>query len=331
VAEDHEVFALGDVQLQSGAPLRDARLAYKTYGELNRDRSNAIVFPTAYGGRHWDNEWLIGEGMGLDPRKYFIIVPNMLGNGLSSSPSNTTSPFNGPRFPNITFHDQVACQHALVTQHLGIETLELVLGWSMGAAQTYQWGVSHPDMMKALLPFCGSSVTSPHNKVFIGGVRAALTADGTWNGGWYTTQPERGLRAAGRAYAGWGFSQSFYSHEEWRKLGYSSLEDFMVGFWEYFFLDDRDANDMLAMFWTWEHGDVGNTPGFGGKPKPRSGRSRPARSPCPRAPTCTSRPTTRSEPVSSSHRPRSGPSPRRGDISPGAASTRKMPSSSTQR
>ncbi len=261
---DHETFALGDVVLQSGATLRGAQLAYKTYGTLNSDRSNAIVYPSWYGGRHWDNEWLIGEGMGLDPSKYFIIVPNMLGNGLSSSPSNTSSPFNGPRFPNVTFHDQVACQHKLVTQLFGIETLELVLGWSMGAGQTYQWGVSYPDMMRSLLPFCGSAVTSPHNKVFIDSVRSALTTDNAWNGGWYSEQPERGLRAAGRVYAGWGFSQAFYWHEEWRKLGFSSLEDFIVGFWEWFFLDDRDANDMLAMLWTWEHGDVGNTPGFNG-------------------------------------------------------------------
>lgn len=261
---DYEKFALGDVPLQSGAMLRDAELAYKTYGTLNSQRNNAIVFPTSYGGRHWDTEWLIGEGMGLDPGKYFIIVPNMLGNGLSSSPSNTSSPYGGPRFPNITVHDQVACQHALVTQCFGIQSLELVLGWSMGAGQTYQWGVSYPEMMKSLLPFCGSAITSPHNKVFIDGVRAALMADSAWDGGWYKTQPERGLRAAGRAYAGWGFSQAFYWREEWRKLGYSSLEDFMVGFWEFFFLDNRDANDMLTMFWTWEHGDVGNAPGFDG-------------------------------------------------------------------
>ncbi|MDX6240151.1 MAG: homoserine O-acetyltransferase/O-succinyltransferase, partial [Kribbellaceae bacterium] len=72
---DHEIFDLGDAVLQGGATLRDAKLAYKTYGELNADKSNAIVYPTWYSGRHWDNEWLIGEGMSLDPANYFIIVP----------------------------------------------------------------------------------------------------------------------------------------------------------------------------------------------------------------------------------------------------------------
>ena len=261
---DYEVFEMGSVPLQSGMTLRNARLAYKTYGTLNADRSNAILYPTWYSGRHWENEWLIGEGMGLDPSKYFIIVPNMFGNGLSSSPSNTPEPFDGPRFPNITVFDNVFAQHRLVTEHLGIEHLRLVLGWSMGAGQTYQWGVSYPQMMDALLPFCGSPRTAPHNIVFLESVRAAITADAAWHQGWYTGQPGTGLRAAARVYAGWGFSQAFYWQEEWRTMGYTSLEDFLVGFWEGFFLDDRDANNLLTMLWTWQHGDVGRTPGFDG-------------------------------------------------------------------
>jgi len=135
---DYEVFNLGDVILQRGATLRDAKLAYKTYGTLNEEKSNAIVYPTWYSGRHWENEWLIGEGMALDPNEYFVIVPNMLGNGLSSSPSNTPPPYDKARFPNVTVHDNVACQHKLVTEHFGIDKLVLVTGWSMGAGQTYQ-------------------------------------------------------------------------------------------------------------------------------------------------------------------------------------------------
>ena len=109
--QDYETFGLGDFTLQHGDTLRDATLAYKTFGELNADRSNAIVYPTWYSGFHWDNEWLIGEDMALDPRRYFIIVPNMLGNGLSSSPSNTPPPHDRANFPKVTFHDQVEAQH----------------------------------------------------------------------------------------------------------------------------------------------------------------------------------------------------------------------------
>lgn len=270
---DFEIFALGDFVLQSGMTLRSAKLAYKTFGELNSQKSNAILYPTWYSGFIRDNYWLVGEGMGLDPNKYFIIIPALLGNGESSSPSNTDKPSNGSRFPNVTFYDNVEAQHRLVTEGFGVEHLRLVLGWSMGAAQTYQWGVSHPAMMDALLPFCGSSVTSPNNLVFLEAVKAAITTDAAWNSGDYYKPPERGLRAAARVYAGWGLSGKFYWDMVWKAYGYSSLEDFLVSFWEGHFLG-RDANDLLALLWTWQHGDVGNTPGFDGDTKKALGAIR---------------------------------------------------------
>ena len=67
-----------------------------------------------------------------------------------------------------------------------------------------------------------------------------------------------------RVYAGWGFSQAFYWNEEYKQIGFSSLEDFLIGFWEGFFLDDRDANNLLTMLWTWQNGDIGKTPGMSG-------------------------------------------------------------------
>lgn len=134
----HETFELGDFVLQNGATLRGARIAYKTYGALNAQKSNAVVYPTRFGGRHPDNEWLIGEGMALDPEEYFVVVPNMLGNGLSSSPSNTPPPYDRARFPQVTVYDNVAAQHRLVTDRFGVEKLALVVGYSMGAQQTFQ-------------------------------------------------------------------------------------------------------------------------------------------------------------------------------------------------
>jgi homoserine O-acetyltransferase len=260
---DHHVFEAGNLSLQRGATLRNARLAYQTYGSLNADKSNAIVYPTWYSGQHPDNEWLIGPGMALDPGKYFIIVPNMLGNGLSSSPSNTPAPYDRARFPNVTLYDNVRLQHRLVAEQFGIERLELVVGWSMGAQQTNQWGCLYPEMVKRIAPFCGSARTAPHNIVFLEGVKAALTADAAWKGGWYDTPPATGLRAVGRVYAGWGLSQPFYMQELWRELGYSSLEDFLVAFWEGFFLT-KDANNLLAMLWSWQHGDISDNPVFKG-------------------------------------------------------------------
>jgi homoserine O-acetyltransferase len=95
------------------------------------------------------------------------------------------------------------------------------------------------------------------------GIKAALTADAAWMDGGYEKQPTRGIRAFARVYAGWGFSQPFYKQELYRQLAFSSLEDFLIGFWERRFLR-RDANNLLAMLWTWQHNDLGATPGCGG-------------------------------------------------------------------
>lgn len=261
---DYEVYHCGDVVLQSGATLRDAKLAYKTFGALNADKTNAIVYPTWYSGQHTENEWLVGAGKALDPTKYFVIIPNMFCNGLSSSPSNTTGAWAGPRFPRVTAYDNVMQQHRLVTEHFGIETLPLVTGWSMGALQTYHWACMYPDMVQRILPFQGSAKCSRHNFVFLEGAKAALTADAAFAEGWYRAPPDKGLRAFGRVYAGWGLSQTFYRNEaDLKIMGYASLEDFLVGFWEGLFLH-RDANDLLGMLWTWQNGDISANSLFGG-------------------------------------------------------------------
>ena len=204
----HEVFQLGDVVLQSGLKLRNAELAFKTYGALNSVKDNAIVFPTFFSGKHTDNEPMIGEGMALDPARYFIIVPNLFGNGLSSSPSNTPPPYDRARFPLITYYDNIAGQHRLVTEKFGIERIALVCGFSMGAQQSFHWGALFPDMVERIAPWCGSARTSGHNFVFLEGVKAALRADAAWQDGWYDQPPAKGIRAMARVYAGWGPSQA---------------------------------------------------------------------------------------------------------------------------
>jgi homoserine O-acetyltransferase/O-succinyltransferase len=191
---DCEIFELGNVRLQRGATLRNGKLAYKTFGKMNAAKDNVIVYPTWYSGQHYDNEWLVGPDMALDPEKYFIIIPNMLGNGLSSSPSNMPAPYNASRFPRVTACDNVRIQHRLVTQKFGVKKLALVTGWSMGALQTFHWGALYPEMVERIAPFCGSAKCSRHNFVFLEGVKAALTADSVFNGGWYKDQPVRGPR-----------------------------------------------------------------------------------------------------------------------------------------
>jgi homoserine O-acetyltransferase len=106
--------------------------------------------------------------------------------------------------------------------HLGIKHLRAVLGWSMGAAQSFQWATQYPDFMDIVVPFCGSARTSLHNQVFLEGVKSALIAAkgqssagscraGTNDTKWTDKEKEVGLKAFGRGYAGWGFSQAFYS------------------------------------------------------------------------------------------------------------------------
>jgi homoserine O-acetyltransferase len=108
--------------------------------------------------RHWDNEWLIGPGMALDPAKYFIIVPNMLGNGLSSSPSNTSPPYDRARFPKITVYDQIVAQHRLVTEKFGIERLALVPSRTFSSASG-RASSSTAAIQMTCLPCCGPGRT----------------------------------------------------------------------------------------------------------------------------------------------------------------------------
>jgi homoserine O-acetyltransferase len=249
--------------LRSGTVLSDAKIAYKTHGSLNADKSNVILYPTPYSAQHGDIEWPIGPGKALDPEKYFIVVLDQLGNGLSSSPSNTQAPQDHSRFPAITNQDNVSAQFRLVTEKFGVSRIALVVGWSMGAQQTFQWAVSHPDKVERIAPFCGTAKTTPHNAVFVEGLRATLTLDPAWSNGDYASQPSAGIRAFARVYAGWGFSQPFYKQELYRQMGFNTLEEFLAGFWEKRFLR-RDANNLLSMLRTWQLNDVGATPGFDG-------------------------------------------------------------------
>ena len=260
---DYEIFEAGDLGLQSGETLIGAKLAYKTYGELNANKDNVVVFPTFFGGQHTHNEGMIGQGKALDPSKYFIIVPNMFGNSVSSSPSNSDSPQNRAGFPMVSLYDNVFTQHRLVTEVFGIEKIALVFGWSMGAQQTFQWGSLYPEMVDRILPVCGSAKTSRHNFVFLEGVKSAITADAAWAGGNYEEPPLTGLRAMGRVYAGWAVSQAFYREEVYLTLGYESLEDYLVRFWEAR-RTSADANDLLAMVWTWQNADISNNQKYDG-------------------------------------------------------------------
>src|SRR5690606_37449338 len=137
------------------------------------------------------------SGMALDPQKYFIIVPNLIGNGLSSSPSNTLAPFDNGNFPQVTIYDNVQLQHRLVTEKFGIQKIALVVGWSMGGIQSFQWGALYPKMVERIASFCGNAKSWPQTDVVLGGLKAALMASDK-------ELTAESMPAVGRVYAGWG-------------------------------------------------------------------------------------------------------------------------------
>src|SRR5882757_6447462 len=121
-------FRLGDFQVQSGEVIRDARLVWKTYGTLTPEWDNVVLYPCSYGAKHDDMEWLIGSDGILDPTRWFIVIPNMFSNGVSSGPADS------PYYPTlVTPWDNVHARHRLLTEQFGIDRLHAVYGFSMGA------------------------------------------------------------------------------------------------------------------------------------------------------------------------------------------------------
>ncbi|KAK9853814.1 Homoserine acetyltransferase [Penicillium brevicompactum] len=274
MTDEYKTFNLGDWQLQSGEQIKNAHIAYQTFGD---PKSPAIVYPTWFSGALSDNFWLIGEDKLLNPKKFYIIVPALFGNGQSSSPSNQRTP--GP-FPTVSFYDNVRAQHELVTKHMGITHLRAVVGWSMGGAQTYQWATQYPDFMDIAVPFCTSAKTSLHNQVFLEGVKSSLIAvkksrsagsgkiglnrETAESHSWTEEEKDVGLKALGRVYAGWGFSQAFYRHKLYETvLGFKGLEDFMVNFWEKWACS-KDPENLLVLLQTWQNGDVSQQESYNG-------------------------------------------------------------------
>ncbi len=253
----HKYLELGDLSLIQGETLQHARLAYRTHGTLNEAKDNAILFPHMWSGTSKSMEIFIGEGRALDPSKYFIILPGQFGNGFSSSPSNTPPPHNMGAFPNVMIGDDVQAQHRLVTEVFGISELQLVLGWSMGAEQTYEWAVRYPDMVKRAAPFAGTAKTTPHDYLFVRAHENTIKSDPAWNGGFYT-EPNAvhlGLRRHAEIWSVMGLCPEFYRQEVWRGLDFSTLDEFVTGFWEAYFAP-MDPNNLICMAWKWRHGDV---------------------------------------------------------------------------
>jgi homoserine O-acetyltransferase len=183
---------LGDFTLESGEVIRDLRIGYRTFGELNPERANAVLFPTWFTGTTADLvERVVGKL--VDPSRHFVILVDAIGDGVSTSPSDSDEQ-PGMRFPQFTILDMVRSQHALLTRELGISHLRAVMGVSMGGMQSFQWAVSYPDFMDKVVPIHGSPLLSSYDRLLWTAEIRAIKADPKWSGGDYESPPVDGLK-----------------------------------------------------------------------------------------------------------------------------------------
>jgi homoserine O-acetyltransferase len=253
----YELYNLGDFTLEDGQIIPNCQIAYTTYGELNAEKDNAIVIPTWFSGTSKAYEPYIGKDRALNPDKYFIILINQIGNGLSSSPHNSPAPINMSNFPNVRIGDDVRAQHQFITEKYSIQEIALVVGGSMGAQQTYEWAVRYPDMVKRAAPIAGTAKNTPHDYLFTDTLIQAITSDPGWNDGNYQSSSDvaDGLRRHASIWAIMGLSTEFYKQEKWRLFGVNSVDEFISGFLHPLF-EMMDPNALLTMAWKWQRGDV---------------------------------------------------------------------------
>lgn len=253
-------FRLGDYQVQSGEVIRDARIVWKSYGTLSPQKDNVVLYPSSFAAQHTDMEWLIRPDGILDPTRWFVIIPNMFSNGLSSGAAET------PDYPKlVTSWDNVQAQRRLLTEQFGIEKLHAVYGFSMGAQQAYHWAAIFPDDVARIIAVCGSARTAEHNKVFLSGLLRTLEAAPEHLGnGRFNEEPRLTMRAFSHIYAGWGLSQDFYRERlHLTALGAPDLDTYIKNDWEASFGRRRAAN-CYGQLVTWTNGDISANPMYHG-------------------------------------------------------------------
>jgi homoserine O-acetyltransferase/O-succinyltransferase len=258
---EHRMAELDDLELESGEVIRDYRQSYVTHGELNREKSNAVLACISLTGNHHRLDFLIGPGRALDPARYFTVAADPISNGLSTSPSNSASQ-PGMRFPRFTLRDMLAAQYKLLTERLGISRLHAVIGASMGGMQALQMAVSHPRFMACCVAMTPMAKTSPWAALVTETARSCLMADPAWTGDGFSAEPERGWRA----YTGLMTTLLSRTPAALAQL----LPDCAAAhlWFEKLHAQNRanrfDAHDYLYQSWAYEAHDVGTTAGFDG-------------------------------------------------------------------
>lgn len=157
---EQQFIQLGNFSLESGEIIKDCRIGYRTFGKLNQNKSNIILYPSWFGGTSEHLGKLIGPGKLVDSSRFYVIAVDALGNGVSSSPSNSKRQ-QGDKFPVFTIRDMVRTQYELLTKKLGVDHIYGIIGGSMGSFQAFEWLVMYPDFMdKAVAYVCTPQFTS---------------------------------------------------------------------------------------------------------------------------------------------------------------------------
>lgn len=225
---------LSNFTFHNGTTLPRVKVAYRI---LNPHNDKIAVVHTCFRGRI--NSTLTHADGVLKDHKVIVIA--LFGNGESSSPSNT------PDFPKtLDYQDCVKAQHVLLTKELGIERVDVMLGFSMGGQITYHWIATHPNFAKNAVIVCSSAKTSRHNYQFLEGPRAALDSAAT---------PELGVRAFGKAYSAWLTSAEWFDEELYKQQGFDNLaawDEVATGSG----YNGWTGEDLLVMLGMWQRGDI---------------------------------------------------------------------------
>lgn len=251
-----------DFALECGVVLPEARLAFRQRGRIGE--GEPIVMCTAFGANPLGLMYLGTEGGPLAEDRRWLIDVEMLGNGRSSSPSNTPQPHGGGDFPKLAIRDNVALQKALL-EHLGITRVAAVIGASMGGQQAVQWAVSHPDIVGSAICIAGNARTTLYGQMFLNVMAMALTSDPAFNGGRYATQPLLGLSRLSEAWAPFALSPRFFSegrHQAHADMAADDLAGFLAKWRTRYHA--KDANDLMSHLDMWARNDIAGTPGCGG-------------------------------------------------------------------
>ena len=255
----HQTYPMGDLKLESGEAIKDFAISYVTHGTLNAKKSNAILMVTALTGNHHRLDFLIGPGKALDTTKYFVVATDAIGNGLTTSPSNSKAQ---PRmqFPKFGMRDMVESQRRLLGEKLGIDHVVAVVGPSMGGMQALQWGVSHADFMDGLVALVPLARTPAWSAVIVEATRKAIMLDPAWNNGNYTSIPVTGVRIWRDIFFAVARTPEMYRDQFANPLDVlpwlKTQEDAV--------LNAFDPNDYIYQSWAYESHDVGATPGMSG-------------------------------------------------------------------